>query len=254
MHKKIVLLSILFLPMILVGASCTTSTEQTNTGKEQTAASVTPAPAVENSASPSATPSAEGTNSDGVGGGETNTNTSDWLTYENAEYGFTLKYPADYHIEKLANQEIYIKKNNVDSVKILIYDYDELTAENGFDLTFDEYFQKKVSLPLSQKLLDSFKTFMQPNTEIQDLPMYVSANYSVEGADYYLSSHFFIQNNYIRVTSPIEIEHENLSWPEDKEIIEKTIIDINNKNVASSAVQKIDFFNQLIHTFSLQNK
>jgi len=97
MHKKIVLLSILFLPMILVGASCTTSTEQTNTGKEQTAASVTPAPAVENSASPSATPSAEGTNSDGIGGGETNTNTSvdtsDWLTYENNKYKFTIKYP-----------------------------------------------------------------------------------------------------------------------------------------------------------------
>ncbi|HLD21812.1 MAG TPA: PsbP-related protein, partial [Patescibacteria group bacterium] len=91
MNKKIVLLSMLFLPMILVGASCTTSTEQTNANKEQTAASVTPASSVENSATPAATPENENTNSSSV-------DTSDWLTYENAEYGFSLKYPKNWTV------------------------------------------------------------------------------------------------------------------------------------------------------------
>jgi len=77
--------------MILVGASCTTSTEQTNANKEQTAASVTPASSVENSATPAATPENENTNSSSV-------DTSDWLTYENAEYGFSLKYPKNWTV------------------------------------------------------------------------------------------------------------------------------------------------------------
>jgi len=123
MHKKIVLLSILLLPMILVGASCTTSTEQTNANKEQTAASVTPTPTVTNSATPQATSENENTNSDGVGGGEiitnSSVNTSDWLTYENTQYQFRISYPNDMTIEEIDNASTNLGIQNTNVIALI---------------------------------------------------------------------------------------------------------------------------------------
>jgi len=111
MKQKLILVSMLFLPLMLAGASCSTATQQDAASEKEQAAvnttdsTQTPTPAVENSATPQATPSAENFNTnDGIGGGETDTNssidTSDWLTYENTDYGFSLKYPTHWNAKE----------------------------------------------------------------------------------------------------------------------------------------------------------
>ena len=125
------MISMLFLPLVLAGASCSTVTQQDATSEKEQAAvnttnsTQTPTPTAENSASPSATPFAENTNANGVGGSEPNTNasvdTSYWVTYTNQQIGMSMKVPQNYVVEreeplqsKAGKGYLIVLKNNED--------------------------------------------------------------------------------------------------------------------------------------------
>jgi len=239
MRSKKLFIAIFLVPMVLAGASCTTSTEQINANKEQTAASVTSTPAVENSASPSATPSAEGTNSDGVGGGETNTNTSvdtsDWLTYENTDYGFQFQYPQGYTIVKDSRDIIHLKKSDINILDVYITNYNEAPEK-----------PENALIPSIYDLEESKKS-IESNTQAINIEgvKILSDVYYPDG--YLLRAEFFVDNNYVKIVDLIPTVNKELFNYKDEEVVVKEKIQkIKSLAVSDEAKQEIQLFNNLV--------
>ena len=193
LHKNLLIAASLFL---LAGAGCTQpattslDTDNANETVVNTTVTNTNEAVVENAnAVLENTNTATGDTNDSDG--ET-IDTSDWLAYTSEDYGFSFRYPSDYTVEIVSpGYELRIINNLGEAIKF----YKQYYSEAG---TNDALLFSKESL---EELKEETEFRGKSNANNVIINSYYS--YSIPGGNFYRGADFFLGNDYVRLSVPL---------------------------------------------------
>ncbi len=123
-----------------------------------------------------------------------NIDTSDWLTYENEEVGFSFLYPESYKIQEVGFNAYVLSKDGI-TIELKVNDYSEIPRhENGSEIS--QY---------SQTQLDTRKKHssgLMYHENAQDVIIKVWVSYLDDM--FYKRASFFVGNDFIEIDMPLD--------------------------------------------------
>lgn len=160
--------------MVFLGAMCTKTATNTNISNTETNSSISNMN--------------ENTNSSTI-------DTSDWLTYMNEEYGFSFMYPTGYTVSVFSTEEVYLKKEGADQIKVYIQSYAKATEQNGV------LYSKSSLLELQDSIAAS-----STSVSVNNIMMKIGYGYDVPGGGFIKEANFFVDSNFIKVSTVVNPE------------------------------------------------
>lgn len=177
--------------------------------------------------------------------------TSDWLTYTNDEYGFTLLYPSNYSFSESHEGVNFINLKsdssiaNQENIKFYVQSYSEAPDKQG----------EAYALLSTKSELSALKNEMIQNADknIHGEAVNLYNSYDVPGDAFYRGANFFVNNDFVTVSSvimPIGIEYPDHPFNnETREWVGKIIQNLNEGQLISENDKvRIQIFNEMINT------
>ena len=244
--------------VFMAGAGCTqsTSTKTNETVNESGDTVVADNTNMEQGNETADTETVENTNADV---GDTNIDivddtvidTSDWLTYNNEEYGFSLKYPSNYSFSEshqgvnFQNAEPSSTVASQENIKFYVQSYSEAPDKEG----------EAYALLSTKAELSALKDTMIQDSDktVNGIPLDIYYSYDVPGEAFYRGANFFVNQDYIMVSMvvmPMDIEYPNHSFnSETREWSGNIVQQLNESQLISKNDQmRINIFDTMVST------
>ncbi|OGY80018.1 MAG: hypothetical protein A3B74_05175 [Candidatus Kerfeldbacteria bacterium RIFCSPHIGHO2_02_FULL_42_14] len=181
--------------------------------------------------------------------GSVNTGVSDWPTYTNEQYNFSIQYPNDWGVTTYSPVETHFTPLSGESMKFIVFDYSDAPATatemTGLGFTKQELDQKKTEI-----------TTNAATQNINDAPVYMSGAYDKSAATLIRKAEFFVGDDYVLFTMPVM---SNL-LPDSKYVVDfgspeqldAMIAQIERGEAGSDATQKVEMFDAMLRTLQVQ--
>lgn len=180
--------------------------------------------------------------------------TSDWLTYTNDEYGFSLLYPSNYSFSEshegvnFINLESDSSVANQENIKFYVQSYSKAPDKQG----------EAYALLSTKSELSALKNEMTQNADkiVNGEAVNIYNSYDVPGDTFYRGASFFANQDYVRVSMvimPTDIMHPNHPFnDETREWSEEIVQQLNERQLISQYDQvRINIFDSMINTLQL---
>lgn len=176
---------------------------------------------------------------------------SNWQTYTNDEYGFSIKYPANYSFDE-SHDGVNFKDIGPDStvasqenIKFYVQSYNEAPDNEG----------EAYALLSTKTELSTLKTDIVQNsdTRVNDIPLNLYYGYDVPGESFYRGANFFVNRDYIMVSMvlmPEDIKYPSHPFNNETREWSNNIVQqlTEGKLIAEDDVARINIFNSMIST------